>query len=116
MQGSLGENIEGVSLCQVNEMLEACAWRKLREEWDAAHITEAKILGRFSRKYSCAEGKLGGAVRVQSKDQRKLMGELRCGCAKLEVEMGRWRGVARKDRICSLCKEDIGDESHFLIL
>ena len=61
-----------------------------------------------------AEWKLGGAVRVQSKDQRKLMGELRCGCAKLEVETGRWKGVAREDRICSLCKEDMGDESHFL--
>ena len=42
------------------------------------------------------------------------MGELRCGCAKLEVETGRWKGVAREDRICSLCKEDMGDESHFL--
>ena len=27
---------------------------------------------------------------------------------------GRWRGVAREDRICLLCKEDIGDESHFI--
>ena len=44
-----------------------------------------------------AEWKLGGAVIVQSKDQRKLMGELRCGSAKLEVETGRWRGVARED-------------------
>ena len=51
---------------------------------------------------------------MQSKDQRKLMGELRCGCAKLEVETGRWKRVAREDRICSLCKEDMGDESHFL--
>ena len=25
------------------------------------------------------------------------MGELRCGCAKLEVETGRWRGVVRED-------------------
>ena len=57
---------------------------------------------------------MGGAVRVQSKDQRKLIGELRCGCAKLEVETGRWRGVAREDRICLLCKKEMGDERHFL--
>ena len=62
-----------------------------------------------------AEWKMGGAVRVQSKDQRKLMAELRCGCAKLEVETGRWRGVAREDRICLLCKKEMGDERHFLI-
>ena len=42
------------------------------------------------------------------------MGELRCGCAKLEVEMWRWRGVAREDRICLVCKKDMGDERHFV--
>ena len=42
-----------------------------------------------------------GAVRVQSKDQRKLMGELRCGCAKLEVEMG--DGEEKSGKIESVC-------------
>ena len=27
---------------------------------------------------------------------------------------GRWRGVAREDRICLLCKKEMGDERHFL--
>ena len=46
-QGSLGEIIEGVSLRQVNEMFEACAWRKLQElrvEREMQHSTEVKIL------------------------------------------------------------------------
>ena len=115
-QGSLAEIIEGVSLSQVNEMLEACAWRKLREEWreGCSRSQKLRYWGVLVGNIAFAEWKLGGAVRVQSKDQRKLMGELRCGCAKLEVETGRWKGVAREDRICSLCKEDMGAESHFL--
>ena len=39
--------------------------------------------------------------------------ELRAGCCKLEVEMGRWRGNKREDRICKLCGERIKDEKHF---
>ena len=31
--GSPGEIFADLSLDQVNEMLEACAWRKLQEEW-----------------------------------------------------------------------------------
>ena len=53
-------------------------------------ITEVKILGIFSRRCSFCRVEIGGAVRVHSKDQGKLMGDLRCGCTKLEVEMGRW--------------------------
>ena len=33
---------------------------------------------------------------------------------KLPVEVGRWRGVNREDRICHLCNVGIGDEFHYL--
>ena len=33
---------------------------------------------------------------------------------RLEVETGRWKGVVREDRICLLCKKNMGDERHFL--
>ena len=42
---------------------------------------------------------MSGTVQLQSKDQRNMMDELRCGCTKLEVETGRLRGVVREDRI-----------------
>ena len=97
-------------------MLEACAWRKLQEEWreGCSRSQKLRYWGGLVGNIAFVVWKWGGAVRVQSKDQRKLMGELRCGCAKLEVGMGRWRGIARADRICSLCKEDMGDESNYL--
>ena len=47
---------------------------------------------------------------------RRLGAELRAGCCKLEVEMGRWRGIKRDDRICKLCGEGIEDEKHFLTI
>ena len=114
--GSPGEMFADLSLDQVNEMLEACVWRKLQEEWREGCSRSQKL--RYWEvlvgDIAFAEWKMGGAVRVQSKDQRKLIGELRCGCAKLEVETGRWREVAREDRICLLCKKEMGDERHFL--
>ena len=53
-QGSLGEIIEGVSLRQVNEMFEACAWRKLQElrvERERCSIAQKLRYWSFSRKY-----------------------------------------------------------------
>ena len=85
-----------------------------RVERGLQQITEVEILGSFSRRYSFCRLEDGSIVGVQRKDQRKLIGELRCGCTQLEVEMGRWRGVTMEDRICLLCKKDMGDERHFL--
>ena len=39
--------------------------------------------------------------------------ELRAECCKLDVDMGRWRGNKREDRICKLCGEGVDDEKHF---
>ena len=45
----------------------------------------------------------GGIVFIENRTCRRLGAELRAGCCKLEVEMGRWRGNKREDRICKLC-------------
>ena len=34
---------------------------------------------------------------------------------KLPIETGRWNGIARADRNCSLCQLDIGDEYHYIM-
>ena len=65
---------------------------------------------------SLGEGR-GGIIIIEDRHCRKLGAELRAGCCKLEVEMGRWRsrGTKKEDRIlCKLCGEDIEDENHFL--
>ena len=58
----------------------------------------------------------GGIVYIEDRSCRRLGAELRAGCCKLEVEMGRWRGNKRDDRICKLCGEGIEDEKHFLTI
>jgi len=39
--------------------------------------------------------------------------KFRLGSHKLPIETGRWKGLERKDRVCSECKV-LGDEDHFL--
>ena len=44
-----------------------------------------------------------------------LLFKLRTANHKLPVEIGRWEGTDRNDRICSLCDtRDIGDEFHYI--
>ena len=48
--------------------------------------------------------------------QRSAYIKLRCGVLPLEIETGRYHGVALEDRICKLCDlNQVEDETHFLI-
>ena len=38
----------------------------------------------------------------------------RCSNLRLPIETGRWQNIPRHDRICTLCKSNIGDEFHLL--
>ena len=40
--------------------------------------------------------------------------KLRAGVENLEVEMGRWKGTARCDRVCRHCRNGVEDVDHFL--
>ena len=39
---------------------------------------------------------------------------LRAGCLDLESETGRWRGINKNRRICTLCNDEVEYEIHFL--
>ena len=42
--------------------------------------------------------------------------ELRGGTAAFEIEMGRWHGVSREDRVCKECGSgEVEDVSHWLL-
>ena len=64
---------------------------------------------------SLGEGR-GGILIIEDIHCRKLRAELRAGCCKLEVELGRWRGTKKEDRTCKLCGEGIEDSNHFLTI
>ncbi len=49
------------------------------------------------------------------RNQRSLLAKLLCGILPLEVETGRFVGKDKKDRFCTVCRENkIEDEYHFL--
>ena len=51
-----------------------------------------------------------------SVNKKRFLTQLRCGCLPLEVELGRYRSpkLPLKDRICTVCSRETGDEIHFL--
>ena len=50
------------------------------------------------------------------KSERRMIVKLRGGTAPLQVEMGRWQGVKREERICKECNSgEVEDVSHWLL-
>ena len=52
---------------------------------------------------------------VTSRAHRSLLAKLRGGSAMLEIETGRYTGLPAEQRLCKLCKSDVGDEAHFIL-
>ena len=107
------KGVRGLSNTEVKEMLESIAWRKNWKEW--GHEMEGK-------------SKLSMLIRVTNLDEwsdcpglrqradRRMMIKLRGGMAAFQIETGRWRGVARDDRICKECgKGEVEDVEHWLL-
>ena len=110
---------EGLNNYQVDSVVRSSIWRVVRIEWGEAVKNRSKIEW-WRRELEKSgdrrgEGK-GGIVYIKDRICRRLGAELRAGCCKLEVEMGRWRGNKREHRICKLCGEGIEDEKHFLTM
>ena len=47
---------------------------------------------------------------------RSAFASIRISAHKLEVETGRYIGIDRQYRICTLCNDGIGDEIHFMLV
>ena len=107
------KGVRGLSNTEVKKMLESIAWRKNWKEW--GHEMEGK-------------SKLSMLIRVANLDEwsdcpglrqradRRMMIKLRGGMAAFQIETGRWRGVARDDRICKECgKGEVEDVEHWLL-
>ena len=46
----------------------------------------------------------------------KQISKLRTSNCKMQIETGRWQNISREDRICHLCRDEVGDEYHYLFL
>ena len=53
---------------------------------------------------------------MKKKRERSMLIKLRGGTAAFQVEVGRWRGVKREERICKECQSgEIEDVCHWLL-
>ena len=51
---------------------------------------------------------------AHSKISRSIFAQLRLGILPLEIETGRFRNIPSESRMCHFCKNEIGDELHFV--
>ena len=109
----VGENLEGLSVNEVGQMLNDCAWREVKKGW----VTEAAERSKLSVVQSLIEGGCKSrCVQVGEKGLRRILAKLRGGTAELRVESGRWVGLKREERICSQCGSgEVEDVEHFLL-
>ena len=55
-------------------------------------------------------------VGMDCKRRRRMMAKLRGGTAELGVEIGRWHGLRREDRVCKECGNgEVEDTEHFVM-
>ena len=107
------EVLKELSTVEVREMLEAIAWRKVHEEWGQELEMKPKleILRRIMEL-----GEWSKCARVMRRADRRVMMKLRGGTAGLQIETGRWRGVAREERVCKECGSgEVEDVEHWMM-
>ena len=47
--------------------------------------------------------------------QSQALTKLRIGNHRLEIELGRHKNIKAADQICKICKDEVEDETHFLV-
>ena len=71
-------------------------------------LSTTKLIGECEVELSCAL--------VKSKAERRMMLKLRGGTAALQIEVGRWHGMKREERVCKECDSgEVEDVFHWLL-
>ena len=108
------KDVRDLSNTEVKEMLESIAWRKTWEEWGREMEVKPK-LSMLKRITNLDEQSVCAGLRQRA--DRRMMIKLRGGTAAFQMETGRWRGVARENRICKECgKGEVEDVEHVELL
>ena len=103
------EGVRGLSNAEVKEMLESIAWRNGREMEVKPKLIMLKKITDLEEWTDC--------VGLRRRADRRMMIKLRSGMAALQIETGRWREVAREERVCKECESgEIEDAEHWLLI
>ena len=81
-------------------MLLSVVWNNIKDEWrkevqKKPKLSMMKLTGECEVESSCAL--------LNSKAVRRIMLKLRGRTAAFQIEMGRWHGMKRKERVCKEC-------------
>lgn len=50
-----------------------------------------------------------------SNNDKAVLSKFRSSNTKLPIETGRWYNIPHENRLCNICKDDIGDEYHYIL-
>ena len=81
-------------------------------DWDISRYKSDKL--RYYNLYKYDKGTEEYTKMNINKYQRSVFAQFRCGILPLEIEVGRYRDIPLKERICQLCNNAVEDEIHFL--
>ena len=108
-------SMKGMSNVEVKYMLKNCVWREVTkmwaerlEEWPKLCVLKELVRGGFEAR----------RVGVRRKKIRRTLTKLGGGggTAELQMEVGRWRGLKRKERKCTECNSgEVEDMKCFLM-
>ena len=107
------EQVKDISENELKRMLESVAWRRVRKEWsqeleNIPKLLMLKKIAEYEEESSCAN--------VKMKSERIALIKLRGGTAPFQMEMGRWHGLKREERVCKECdSREVEDVVHWLI-
>ena len=97
----------------MKSMLLSVAWRNAMDEWIKDMHKKPK-LSMINLIVGCEVQSSCAFLKVKS--ERRMMLKLRGGTAAFQIEMGRWYGVRKEDRICKKCGSgEIEDVCHKLL-
>ena len=108
----LENRVDEFDACKFEKECKERLWLKFKCEWKTKLKENAKLNLYNQIKHVFEREKY--LDDIESFKMRKSITKFRCSNHKLEIEVGRHKGIASDERVCKLCPNEIETESHFL--
>ena len=105
--------MRSLSDSEIREMLVSAAWRNVISVMNKDMEEKPKL--RILKEIADLKLELRCAL-VKEERERSMLMKLRGETAAIQVEVGRWRGVKREEKICKECQSgEVEDVCHWLL-
>ena len=105
--------LDGLTIMEVKQLLKDTAWQRVKAVWreKAKGSSKLEMTGKLMNNECKAH-----CVGMDCKRRRRMMAKLRGGTAELGIEIGRWHGLRREDRVCKECGSgEVEDTEHIVM-